>query len=61
MSTSVTTRDDPGGQSFEMDVDGAQAIAMYEIHGQTITFTHPKAPATLRGRGIGSQLVKAAL
>ncbi len=61
MNTSITVKDNPDAHRFEADVDGAQAIAMYEIDGDTITFLHTEVPQALRGRGIGSQLVEAAL
>lgn len=61
MSPSITVKDHPGAHRFEADVDGAQAIAIYEIEGNTITFKHTEVPETMRGRGIGSQLVRAAL
>lgn len=61
MNASITLTDHPDAQRFEADVDGAQAFATYQMDAKTMTFTHTEVPEALRGRGIGSQLVKAAL
>ncbi|MBY0383225.1 MAG: N-acetyltransferase [Xanthobacteraceae bacterium] len=46
---------------FEMNVEGHIAAAYYELSDGVITFTHTEVPKELGGRGIGSQLAKAAL
>jgi predicted GNAT family acetyltransferase len=54
-------RDNPAAQRFELDVDGALAVALYRIEGDTMMFTHTEVPPRLRGRGIASKLVRGAL
>jgi predicted GNAT family acetyltransferase len=46
---------------YELDADGALAIAQYEMDGDVIRLTHTIVPSEVEGRGIGSRLVKAAL
>lgn len=46
---------------FEINVEGHVAAAYYELSDGVITFTHTEVPKELGGRGIGSQLAKAAL
>ena len=46
---------------FEMDVDGGVAIAVYRASPGVLTFTHTETPAHLRGRGIGSELMRRVL
>lgn len=37
------------------------AVAEYRLHGKTMTLTHTEVPHELEGRGVGANLVKAAL
>lgn len=53
--------DNTGRQRFEAVIDGAVSYAEYTLGTGTITFTHTLVPAAQRGRGIGTQLVRAAL
>lgn len=46
---------------FELETGGATAIAAYTRGGDTITFTHTVVPDEMRGQGLGSQLIAAAL
>jgi predicted GNAT family acetyltransferase len=46
---------------FELDEDGATAIAVYRLADGVITFTHTETPPHLRGRGIASRLIEDAL
>ena len=46
---------------FEAGVDGALAFSTYRLGKRTIAFLHTEVPEALRGRGIGEQLVRAAL
>jgi uncharacterized protein len=46
---------------FELDVDGGMAFADYDAAPGRITITYAEVPAELRGRGIGSTLVRGAL
>lgn len=61
MDDTSTVRDNPAARRFELDVDGALAVAQYRLDGDTILFTHTEVPARLQGRGIGSRLVRGAL
>jgi predicted GNAT family acetyltransferase len=54
-------RDNVAAKRFELDTDGALAIALYRLDGNTITFTHTEVPPRLQGRGIASRLVRDAL
>src|ERR1043165_7278849 len=46
---------------FEMDVAGGTALAFYRLADGVMTFTHTEVPAALRGRGIGSQMMRGVL
>jgi len=46
---------------FQLAVDGGMASADYEAAPGHITITYAEVPAELRGRGIGSTLVRGAL
>lgn len=46
---------------FEVKVDGALAVAEYEVREGEIIFTHTEVPQEIGGRGIAQQLVKTAL
>ena len=46
---------------FELDVDGGMAFADYQAAPGRITIMYAEVPTELRGRGIGSTLVRGAL
>ena len=46
---------------YEVTEDGATAFASYVRDGDVLVFDHTVTPPELRGRGIASRLVKAAL
>jgi uncharacterized protein len=46
---------------YEFDVAGETAIAVYRATPGVLTFTHTEVPAALRGRGIGSRMMRAVL
>lgn len=46
---------------FELDVDGATAVAVYRLADEVMTFTHTETPHALRGQGIASRLIHGAL
>ena len=46
---------------FEFDVDGGEALAFYRLADGVMTFTHTEVPARLRGRGLGSQMMRGVL
>jgi predicted GNAT family acetyltransferase len=54
-------RDNPALNRFELDIEGGVAVAYYRAAPGRITLTHTEVPTTLRGRGIGSVLVRGAL
>ena len=54
-------RDNKSRHRFELDVEGGTAFANYHLTSDSIVITHTETPASLRGRGIASELVKGAL
>jgi predicted GNAT family acetyltransferase len=54
-------RDNADLRRFELEVDGAVAVAKYVRHDNVVTFTHTEVPEALGGRGIGSKLAEGAL
>jgi len=46
---------------YELTIDGHIAAAYYQLADGVITFEHTEVPPELRGKGIGSKLVKGAL
>jgi uncharacterized protein len=54
-------RDNPAENRFELDADGATAVAYYRLSPGVVTLTHTEVRADLNGRGIGSRLVHGAL
>ncbi|MDQ3106128.1 MAG: N-acetyltransferase [Actinomycetota bacterium] len=59
--TSVT--DVPARQRFEARTpdDAVVGFAAYERHGNRVRFTHTEVDDAYEGRGVGSQLARAAL
>ena len=54
-------QDRPDRHRFELEDGGDVAFAAYELHGDTITFTHTIVPEALEGHGVGSGLIGGAL
>jgi uncharacterized protein len=54
-------RDNPQTSRIEAEVGGQIAYAEYRLSPGTITFTHTRVPEALRGKGIGTRLIAAAL
>jgi uncharacterized protein len=54
-------RDNKSQHRFELDVEGGTAFANYHLTSDSVVITHTETPASLRGRGIASELVKGAL
>ena len=46
---------------YELESDGALAIAAYDEEGGRVVFTHTVVPEELEGRGIGTRLVAGAM
>lgn len=53
--------DNPEEGRFELRVDDALGFADYHLKKDVIVFTHTELPQALRGRGLGTVLVRAAL
>jgi predicted GNAT family acetyltransferase len=58
----ITVQDNPGDSQYEL-FDGSQLIglAQYKRSGTQIAFTHTKVAPERGGRGLGHQLIRAAL
>lgn len=54
-------RDNTARQRFELDLGNAVAFANYRRRPGVVIITHTETPLSLRGRGIGSELVAGAL
>ena len=59
--TPVTVTDNPQALRLEATVAGQTGYAEYVLGPGTITFTHTRVPESLRGHGIGTQLIEAGL
>ena len=54
-------RHNAANHRFELDVEGGHALAFYRLADGVMTFTHTEVPAAMRGRGIGSQMMRGVL
>jgi uncharacterized protein len=61
MDETISIKNNLSAHRWEAKVDGEVAVATYSIDGQTVTFIHTVVPVALRGRGIATQLIRAAL
>jgi predicted GNAT family acetyltransferase len=52
---------DETGHQFDIQIGEAHASLRYELDAGVMTITHTNVPEALGGRGIGSELVHAAL
>lgn len=58
----VLVEDNPARRRFEILVDGSIAgFAAYQMQPDTVVFTHTEIDATYQGKGVGGDLVRAAL
>ena len=57
----MAIRHNPAQNRYEMDTEHGLAIAVYRRQGDRAIFTHTEVPSADEGKGIGSQLVRAAL
>jgi predicted GNAT family acetyltransferase len=46
---------------YELDTEHGLAIAVYQRRGDSLVFVHSEVPPADEGKGIGSQIVRAAL
>src|SRR3954447_11105282 len=53
--------DNPAAGRFELNVDGHLAELVYRLNGKRLVLIHTGVPDELEGRGLGGQLVRAAL
>jgi len=60
-ATPSTTRDNPVKNRYELEVGGSVAFIDYHRAGRVVTLTHAEVPQSLRGGGIGAELVRGAL
>ena len=56
-----TVRHNTALARFELDAEGATAVAYYRLAGNVMTFHHTETPFHLQGRGIASRLIRGAL
>jgi hypothetical protein len=61
MPEDIEVRHDAGRQRFEVVVDGVRAELDYEQRGGTLCLIHTGVPPEIGGRGVGGELVRAAL
>jgi predicted GNAT family acetyltransferase len=54
-------RNNEARKRFELEIDGHDAVAAYDLAPGVITFTHTVVPKELGGRGVGSTLARGAL
>jgi hypothetical protein len=57
----MEVRDNQAESRFELEQDGAVAVAAYDLDGEVISFTHTVVPVEIEGQGIGSALIGGAL
>jgi predicted GNAT family acetyltransferase len=57
----MAVRHNPAQSRYELDTEHGTAVAIYRQQGDRAIFTHTEVPPADEGRGIGSQLVRAAL
>ena len=59
--TDTTVANNQTQQRFEMIVDGERAELTYRTEGDRLTLVHTGVPDAFEGRGIGGDLVRAAV
>jgi len=58
--TNHSIEHDPSGRKFTATVDGQTAQLDYRLEGERMVITHTGVPEAIGGRGIASELVRAA-
>ena len=61
MSDSPQITDNQAGSRFELAEDGERAELVYRLRGDRLVIIHTDVPEELEGRGLGGQLVSAAV
>lgn len=61
MSPEPLVVENPVQSRFEIVLDGAVAVAEYQVDGRRMIFTHTEVPPAFRGRGLAEKLVLAGL
>lgn len=56
----VPVNHDPAQQRFTAVVDGVEAVLDYQLRGDQLVIVHTGVPDAIGGRGIASDLVRAA-
>jgi predicted GNAT family acetyltransferase len=57
----ITVTHEPERSRFVVQLDGDEAEAVYQRDGNEVHYTHTEVPPAFEGRGVGSQLARAAL
>jgi predicted GNAT family acetyltransferase len=57
----MEVKHNPAQSRYELDAEHGTAVAIYRQQGDRAIFTHTEVPPADEGKGIGSQLVRAAL
>lgn len=57
----TTVQHNAAAHRYEVEIDGKQAVADYEMDGERQVFTHTYVPPELRGKGLAEALVRRAL
>ena len=57
----MTVTDNPSAKRFELVADGKLAELVYRFDGDRMVLIHTEVPEELEGRGLGGQLVRAAI
>lgn len=60
MGSNPVTHNEASGQ-FEIDTGNGIAVLQYKRTPHSISLVHTEVPAPMRGRGLGTQLIRAAL
>lgn len=61
MTAQPAIRDDRPNHRFVLDADGATAQLVYAVEPGRLVLVHTEVPDALSGRGLGGELVRAAL
>jgi uncharacterized protein len=57
----VEVADNPDASRLEIHADGALAELLYRIRANRLVLVHTEVPEALEGRGLGGELVRAAV